>query len=94
MRRLVLAVALLAAGCSPIKLDQAPVADYPVQCEAQVYADPKVKDLLMKSTGSDTFARQHEDELKYAKVDAAHRCAQQRGLTAPGGGVERPRVEH
>ncbi len=94
MRLQALAVALLAAGCGPVRLDQAPVADYPAQCEAQVYADPRVKDLLMKTAGSDTFARQHEDELKFAKVDAAHRCAQQRGLTAPGGGVERSRVEH
>ena len=80
------------AGCA-IHLDQAPVADVPAQCEAQVYQDPLVKDLLMKSVGSDTFARQHEDELKYAKVDAAHRCMQRKGIAPAGGGVERPRVD-
>ena len=94
MRGVAVAAVVLIAGCGPVTLDQAPVADYPAQCEAQVYADPTVKDLLMKSAGSDTFARQHQDELKYAKVDAAHRCAQLKGLAPPGGGVERPRVEH
>ncbi len=80
------------AACGPIRLDQAPVADYPAQCEAQVYQDPEVKDLLMKSAGSVTFARQHEDALKYAKVDAARRCMQRKGIIPAGGGVERPKV--
>ena len=77
------------AGCG---IDPAPVADVPSVCEAQVYADPHVKDLLMKGAGSTSFARQHEDELKFAKVDATHRCLQSKGLAPPGGGVERPAV--
>jgi hypothetical protein len=72
--------------------DQAPAAPIPSICDEQVYADPHVKDLLLKSAGSPSFARQHEDELKYAKVDAAHRCMQQKGILPPGGGVERPAV--
>ena len=90
MRRLAWVMLLGVAACGPI--DIAPAANYPAQCESQVYADPHVKDLLMKSAGSETFAREHEDEMKYAKIDAAHRCMQQKGLAPPGGGVERPRV--
>jgi hypothetical protein len=89
----IFALALLAttmAGCA--HFDTAPAAAVPDVCEAQVYADPHVKDLLMKSAGSFNFARDHEDELKYAKLDAAHRCLQLKGLLPPGGGVQRPLV--
>ena len=82
------------AGCGPIQIDSAPSADFPSQCESQVYADPTVKDLLMKSAGSITFARDHEDQLKYAKLDAAHRCLQNKGIIPQGGGVERPAVRN
>ena len=78
------------AGCG--RFDTAPAANIPSQCDAQVFADPKVKELLAESAGSDFFARNHEDELKYAKADAAHRCLQQKGLLPPGGGVERPAI--
>ena len=90
MRAVAAAVVLGLAGCGPI--DMAPAAPIPAQCEAQVYADPHVKDLLMKSAGSEVFASEHVEEMKYAKIDAAHRCMQQKGLVPPGGGVERPRV--
>ena len=90
MRAYALLLLPLVASCG---IDTAPAAPgIPSVCEAQVYADPTVKDLLMKRDGSITFARQHEDELKFAKIDAAHRCMQLKGLLPPGGGVERPTV--
>ncbi len=95
MRRLgCLAITTLAAlsGCGG-RFDTAPAASYPSVCEEQVYADPKVKDLILRGMGSDNLRRNTEDQLQAAKMDAAHRCMQQKGLTAPGGGVERPRVE-
>ncbi len=82
------AIALL-SGCS---IDEAPSAPIPAACEDQVYADPVVKDLILKGTGSDSFRLNHLDQLKYAKIDAAHRCMQQKGLVPPGGGVARPRI--
>ena len=91
MRGLAASLALGLASCGPI--DMAPAAPIPPQCEAQVYADPHVKDLLMKSAGSEVFASDHIEEMKYAKIDAAHRCMQQKGLAPPGGGVERPRIQ-
>ncbi len=90
MRPAALAVLATLAGCSTF--DTAPAANIPSQCEAQVFADPTVKDLIAKSAGSDFYARNHEDELKFAKADAAHRCLQQKGLLPPGGGVERPAI--
>ncbi len=86
---LALGPALSVVGCAR-PMDNAPAAAIPEQCSAQVYADPAVKALIMKGAGSESFLRQHQDELKYAKLDAAHRCMQQKGLSAPGGGVERP----
>ena len=92
MRKLVLGGLALLAGCGPITIDQAPNADIPAQCERQVYDDPVVKDILMKYAGSVTYARQHEDALKVAKVDAARRCLQRKGILPPGGAVERPAI--
>ncbi len=92
MRALVLGGLALLAGCGPISIDQAPVADIPGQCERQVYDDPKVKDILMKYSGSVTYARQHEDALKVAKEDATRRCLQRKGILPPGGGVERAAI--
>ena len=89
MRAYALLLLPFVAGCG---IDMAPTAPIPPGCEAQVYADPRVKDLLMKSAGTSSFARQHEDELKYAKIDAAHRCMQLKGMLPPGGGVERSTV--
>ena len=92
MRAPLLAALLSLAGCGPGGMDRAPVADFPAQCEAQVYDDPKVKEILMKYAGSVTYARQHDDALKYAKIDAAHRCLQRKGVLPAGGGVERRAV--
>ena len=91
MRRLWLLAALPLSACG-FSLDPAPAANIPSVCESQVYADPKVKDLIMRGAGSDSLRRNTEDQLRYAKMDAAHRCMQQKGLTPPGGGVERQRV--
>ncbi len=90
--RWVLLPVLGVLGCAG-PVDKAPAAAIPEQCSAQVYADPAVKALIMKGAGSESFLRQHQDELKYAKLDAAHRCMQQQGLAAPGGGVERPALK-
>ena len=88
MRALRLMPALI--GLAACSMDEAPYAPIPAVCEHQVYADPTVKDLILKSTGSDTYRMNHLDDLKYAKLDAAHRCMQQKGLLPPGGGVARP----
>jgi hypothetical protein len=78
------------AGCGTF--DTGPKFSIPAVCEDQVYADPTVKDLILKGAGSPSFQRNHENELAYAKSDAAHRCMQQKGLLPPGGGVQRQRV--
>ena len=81
---------LLLAGCGTF--NTGPVVNVPPQCEQQVYADPTVKEMIAKGAGSDGYRLTHENQLKYAKIDAAHRCMQQKGLAPPGGGVQRPRV--
>ena len=80
-------LALTACG-----MDTAPNAPIPTVCEDQVYADPVVKDMILKGSGSDFYRRSHEDQLKYAKIDAARRCMVLKGLAPPGGGVQRPAV--
>ncbi len=87
-----LALIVLPMGLSACLADEAPYAAIPAACEDQVYADPVVKDLILKGSGSDTYRAGHQEQLKYAKVDAAHRCMQQKGLLPPGGGVQRQRV--
>ena len=82
-------VSVCLSGCIT---DTAPFAPIPAACEDQVYADPVVKDIILKGTGSDYYRRSHDEQLKYAKIDAAHRCMQQKGLAPPGGGVQRQRV--
>ncbi len=79
----------LAACSSP---DLAPAASIPAACEDQVYADPAVKDLIIRSMGSDTNRLNHVEQLKYAKIDAARRCMQLKGLAPAGGGVQRPAI--
>ena len=82
-----LAVAL--AGCAVDTVKEIPI---PKVCEEQVYADPVVKDLIMKGAGTENFRVNHVNQLRAAKDDATTRCMQQKGLARPGGGVERPRV--
>ena len=92
MRALGLVPALLGlAACSG---DMAPAAPIPAACEGQVYADPVVKDLILKGAGSEFYMINHTEQLKYAKIDAARRCMQQKGLLPPGGGVARPTVRN
>ena len=79
-------------GLGACSIDTAPYVSIPSVCVDQVYADPTVKELIMKGAGSSDFARNHEDDLKYAKLDASHRCMQQKGLIRPGGGVARQAV--
>ena len=92
MRTLFVLPALLAL--TACEIDKAPYAAIPAVCEDQVYADPVVKDLILKGSGSDQYRADHVEQLKYAKIDAAHRCMQQKGLLAPGGGVQRPTVRN
>jgi hypothetical protein len=84
---LVLLVGL--AGCDPG--NRYPEVKIPPICEQQVYADPAVKDEIMKGAGSDFYRENHQTKLDYAKLDALNRCKQAKGLAPPGGGVERPR---
>ncbi len=86
-----LALLALLAPLAACGLSDSPVASIPSGCQDQVYNDPQVKDLLMKSAGSAGFARNHENELQAAKQDATTRCLQAKGLV-PSGGVERPKV--
>ena len=74
------------AGCAPN--DPLPVVTIPEACESQVYADPGVKEEIMKGAGSDYYRNSHQAQLAYAKLDAVNRCKQQRGLAPVGGGVE------
>jgi hypothetical protein len=94
MRRLLLVLPVAACTLPNPATDPAPAANYPQQCEDAVYADPTVKQLLAASAGSPTFARQEAERLRYAKLDAARRCEQQRGLVPSGGGVERPALRY
>ena len=72
--------------------DASPTVAIPKVCEGQVDADPLVKSLTIKGLGSDNLRLNTENQLRYARIDAAHRCMQQKGLVAPGGGVERQRI--
>jgi hypothetical protein len=84
-----LALLALLGGCAtdiPI-----PKVKVPPVCEQQVYADPAVKEEIMRDAGSDYYRNSHEAELAYAKQDALNRCLMQRGLAPQGGGVERMR---
>jgi len=84
-----LAVLALLAGCAAnIPIPKVNIPDF---CEQQVYADPAVKDEIMKGAGSDYYRNTHEADLAYAKQDALSRCLAQKGLGPKGGGVERPR---
>ncbi len=90
MRRMLLLPPLLLAGCGTF--NTGPRVDIPPQCEQAFYADPAVRDIIAKGAGSDGYRLTNENTLKYAKIDAAHRCMQQKGLLPPGGGVERQRI--
>jgi hypothetical protein len=77
-----LALLIALAGCS--HPPPAPGAAIPSVCEDQVYADPVVKDLIMKGAGSESFRASHMNQLKDAKLDAARRCMLQKGIAQPG----------
>ena len=94
MRRLggvtLCAVLGLAAGCTPN--EPIPEVKIPEICEQQVYADPAVREEIVKGAGSDYYRNTHQATLAYAKLDAVGRCMRMKGLAAaPIGGVERPR---
>ena len=92
MRRVLWASGLLlglAAGCTPA--EHIPDVKIPAACEEQVYADPAVKDQIMKAAGSVFYRNTHQMALAYAKLDAVRRCEHVKGLSTPGGGVEQPR---
>jgi hypothetical protein len=77
------------AGCTPDR--PLPKAEIPDFCDQSVYADPAVKDEIMKGAGSDGYRTYHQADLAYAKQDALNRCLRQRGMLPQGGGVEAPR---
>ena len=79
------------AACSAPK--PVPKVEVPTVCDQQVYADPAVKDEIMKGAGSDFYRNNHQPELAYAKLDAVNKCLRQHGLAPQGGGVERPRLQ-
>ena len=77
---------LLPAACSR---EAAPAAG----CEAQVNADPVVRDLITKGVGSEHFKWENEGLLAQARKDAETVCLQGRGVLRRGGGVEPPRAD-
>ncbi len=76
------ALLVVLAGCS--HPPPAPDAPIPSVCEDQVYADPVVKDLILKGAGSKSFRVSHASQLQSAKLDAARRCMRQKGIAQPG----------
>ena len=84
MIRLVLALALLAAGCSRGPTDNSPQA----ACARQADNDPVVADIVRRGAGTEFYRWDNEKKLAQAKQDATTRCLRARGL-APRGGVER-----
>lgn len=85
-----LAVLAVLAGCA--ETPPVAVAKIPSECEGAVYADPAVREEIMKGAGSDYYRNTHQAELAYAKQGATARCLRQKGLAPMGGGVERPRL--
>ncbi len=77
-----LALLVALAGCS--HTPPARDAAIPSVCEDQVYADPVVKDLILKGAGSESFRASHMTQLQDAKLDAARRCMRQKGIQQPG----------
>jgi hypothetical protein len=77
-----LALLIALAGCA----HPAPTEDpaIPSVCEEEVYADPVVKDLIMKGAGSEAFRASHLKRLQKAKLAAAGRCMQQKGIARSG----------
>ena len=84
MKYLVLMALLLPAACAGNKPPEV------AACERQADDDATVRDLLLKSAGSEHFQIEHAQDLKDAKARATQACLRRRGL-APPGGVEAPR---
>ncbi len=63
------------------------------QCRRSAYDDPTVKDLTIRSLGSQGTAAELRADLNDAVNAATVRCLRARGL-APPGGVEKERREH
>ena len=83
----VLLLLLLPAACS--RGATPPAAG----CEAQIDADPVVRDLITKGAGSEHFKWENEGVLAQARKDAETACLQGRGVLRRGGGVERPQAD-
>lgn len=82
-----LVLVLLLGGCAVF--DRTPPGSPDQEsCAREALRDPIVKDFIMKGAGSDTYLREHDEEIRAAKQDAAVRCLRGRGLV-PAGGVER-----
>jgi hypothetical protein len=79
-----LALLALLTPLAACGINQAPAANIPSICEDQVYADPLVKDLIMKGAGSEAFRASHLKRLQKAKLAAAGRCMQQKGIARSG----------
>ena len=94
MRALVVVMLLAGCGGPPKPSFEAALPQSPItaECERGVYDDPVVKDLLLKSAGSEVFEHEHIEDMKRAKQDATLSCLRRRGLVRSGG-VERPRPQ-
>ena len=84
-----LAPALILALLLPAACARTPASPEAAACERQADADPAVRDLLLKSAGSEHFQIEHAQDLKDARARATLICLRRRGL-APPGGVEAP----
>lgn len=72
---------VLLNGCAPFRSD-------PTGCEAAADRDPDVSRFQAIAASSPQYIRDHEEDFKIARASALRKCQQQRGIVAPGGGVE------
>ena len=91
MRFLFVVVLLGACGARvPAEPRDARVVAAEAACAPRVNADPVVREIVMKSAGSETYKFEHEDALAAARGRALQACV---GGGVRGGGVERQRVD-
>jgi hypothetical protein len=89
MKKLLLALPVLLAGCSWFEPSLPPAAsEAEAQCRAHADDDPAVKAIIVRNAGNLHLQAADQNELEVERRRAITRCLQARGL-APRGGVER-----